>query len=327
MNSAGRTTPVIVVTGFLGSGKTTALARLLRDPRLENSAVIVNEFGEVGLDHGLVEAIDQDVVLLPQGCVCCALSGDLAATLERLYLRREAGEVPPFERVILETTGLADPAPVIQTIIDRPLVLCGYRLGSVFTTVDAVNAVRTLARHPEARRQVAVADRLLLTKTDLIDDEARTAVERELEGLNPFAQRQVVLHGEIDPAWMLAAERDDVALPPPEHPRGGAAAQTSQLTNLIVRFERPVAYSALSAWMGHLVGHHGEGLLRVKGVVALEGQERPIAIHGVQHLFHPPRSLNAWPAGVSTSTIVMILDGLDPSVIRASAPAFGLQLV
>ncbi len=324
MNGAGGTTPVIVMTGFLGSGKTTALAHLLRDSRLENSAVIVNEFGEVGLDHGLVEAIDQDVVLLPQGCVCCALSGDLAATLERLALRREAGDVPPFERVIVETTGLADPAPVMQTIIDRPMVLCGYRLGPVFTSVDAVNAGHTLERFPEARRQVAVADRLLLTKTDLAGAAERERLTRELARLNPLAPVQIVEHGRLDPAWLLAAEREGLALPAHQPVLG--APHDAPLTTTVLRFAAALPYAALSAWMGHLVGTYGETLLRVKGVVALEGQDQPVAIHGVQHLFHPPRSLAAWPPGVTGSTIVMILDGLDPSVIRASAPAFGLDI-
>jgi G3E family GTPase len=257
--------------------------------------------------------------------VCCALSGDLAATLEKLSLQRATGDVPAFERVILETTGLADPAPVIQTILERSMVLCGYRLGSVLTTVDTVNASRTLERHSEARRQVAVADRLFLTKTDLADREKIDAVSRELRRLNPLAPIQMIAHGAIDPAWILAAEHDDVALPAPGRGRDGAFGHAAQPSTLVVRFDEPVPYAALSAWMGHLVGNHGERLLRVKGVVAVTEQRQPIAIHGVQHLFHPPRILNAWPAGVSSSTIVMILDGVDPGAIRSSAPDYGLQ--
>jgi G3E family GTPase len=160
---------VNVVTGFLGSGKTTLIARLLRDPKLVNTAVIINEFGEVGLDHVLVESIRDDVVLLAQGCLCCTLNGDLAATLEGLDTRRAAGVVPDFDRVIVETTGIADPAPVLQTILDRPMLLRGYRLGNVVTTVDAVTGGSTLDCHREAVRQVAIADHLLVTKTDLED--------------------------------------------------------------------------------------------------------------------------------------------------------------
>jgi G3E family GTPase len=319
------TLPVIVLTGFLGSGKTTALAHLLRDERLANSAVIVNEFGEVGLDHGLIEAIDQDVVLLPQGCVCCALSGDLAATLEKLALRRDAGLVPPFERVIVETTGLADPAPVIQTIIDRPAVLCGYRLGSVLTTIDAVNALRTLEGHAEARRQAAVADRLLVTKRDLVDDAGLRAVEAALRALNPLAALDVVRDGAIDPAFILGAERDATAFPLPPIGTDPTPMHGAHVMSLVVRFADPISYAALAAWIGQLVLEHGDALLRVKGVVALAGQAQPIAIHGVQHLFHPPRRLSAWPAGVTRSTIVFILDGMDAAIVAATAAAHGLQ--
>ena len=208
--------PVTLVTGFLGSGKTTLIARLLRHPGLENTAVIVNEFGEVGLDHALLERLDGDVVLLPQGCVCCMLNGTIADTLESLDARRINGEIPAFDRVIIETTGLANPAPVLQTLLDRNVLLRGYTPGLVVTTVDAAHGLATLDRHAEAVQQVAMADRVLLTKPDLSNSLALRARLADLgfecrplaagPATRPEAARLygAEIHGRLDHAGHLA---------------------------------------------------------------------------------------------------------------------------
>ena len=325
------TTAVTVVTGFLGSGKTTLIARLLRDPRLVNTAVIVNEFGEVGLDHALVESVQGEVVLLAQGCLCCTLNGDLANTLEGLDTKRTNGAVPDFDRVIVETTGLADPAPVLQTILDRAALLRGYRLGAVLTTVDAVTGNYTLDHHVEALRQVAIADHLLLTKTDLSDFEQVETLSRRLALLNPRALIQPVIQGSVDPEIIFTGDEHTA-------PFGGlvirldgladASSQTNghahRVATMALQFAEPLPYATLRDWLAQLVTDHGRHLLRVKGIVAIRGQDRPIAVHGVQHQFHPPQFLAAWPPNLTQSTLVFILDGLDPAVITASVASAGL---
>ena len=318
-------TPVTVVTGFLGSGKTTLIARLLRQPGLSNTAVIVNEFGEVGLDHMLMERLDGDVILLPQGCVCCMMDGTIAATLEGLDVRRINGEVPDFDRVIVETTGLANPAPVLQTLLDRNVLLRGYTPGLVVTTVDAAHGATTLERHSEAMRQVAMADRLLLTKPDL---ECDTDLRATLARLNPAAPVVPVLHGDVDPDVLTQEAATDLGLLRRRASAGRFAADTGHaraVATLTLFLPEPPEFAALAEWLGDLVGAHGEAMLRVKGIVSVRGQERPLAVHGVQHVFHPPTLLAAWPAGLATSTLVFILDGLDPQAVLDSARDAGLH--
>src|SRR5215475_10325740 len=195
--------PVSLITGFLGSGKTTLLNRVLRHDDMKDSAVIINEYGEVGLDHLLVERIDGEVAVLASGCICCTVRSDLEETLRALLVRRDRGEVPPFRRILVETTGLADPAPIVQLLLNNPLVSHFLRLDAIVTTVDAVNAVHQLDEHFEAVKQVALADRLLITKRDLAAD--ITALEQRLGRLNPSARIESVAHGEIDPARLFGA--------------------------------------------------------------------------------------------------------------------------
>ena len=318
-------TPVTVVTGFLGSGKTTMISRLLRHPGLENTAVIVNEFGEVGLDHMLMERLDGDVVLLPQGCLCCMVDGTVAGTLEGLDTRRILGEVPMFDRVIIETTGLANPAPVLQTLLDRKVLLRGYTPGLVVTTVDAAHGLETLQRHPEAVQQVAMADRLLLTKPDL---ESGTALRDMLAELNPNARLTTVLNGEIDPKEILHASADDLGLLTPKLRRGRFAAtggHTSRITTVSLQLADEVEFTDLADYLGALAETFGANLLRAKGIVRIRGEERPLAVHGVQHTFHPPTRLAAWPAGLAHSTLVLIIADGDADQVRDAAHEFGLM--
>lgn len=321
MSRTATLTPVTVVTGFLGSGKTTLIARLLRDPCLSDTAVIINEFGEVGLDHALVETLESEVVLLPQGCVCCMVNGSLFGTLEALDMRRIAGEVPAFRRVVVETTGLADPVPVLHTLLDRAMLLRGYVPGRVITTVDAVNSGIALDRYPEALRQVAVADRLLLTKGDLADS-TREILAR-LADLNPRAPILTVIEGQVAPEELLGEFTDEP--PRPALSRFMVdSAHARRFTTVAIRPNGPVPFKRLADWLGELVAAHGEHLLRVKGIVAVEGQTRPVAVHGVQHVFHPPRLLDHWPAQATEPVIVFVLDGIDPSAIHQSAANAGL---
>ncbi len=318
-------TPVTIVTGFLGSGKTTLIARLLRQPGLANTAVIVNEFGEVGLDHALLERLDGDVVLLPQGCVCCMLNGTIADTLESLDARRINGEIPAFDRVIVETTGLANPAPVLQTLLDRNVLLRGFTPGLVVTTVDAVHGEATLERHAEAVQQVALADRLLLTKPDLADG---VRLRERLSALNPGASVIPVLQGAIAPAELTREAAADLALLRARARTSRFAATAGharRIATLTLRLPEPPDFAVLADWLGNLIGAHGASLLRVKGIVRLRGEQRPLAVHGVQHVFHPPTRLAAWPAGLDVSTLVFICDGLDPAIVLDSARAAGLR--
>ena len=315
-------TPVTVVTGFLGSGKTTLISRLLRQPGLSNTAVIVNEFGEVGLDHMLMERLDGDVVLLPQGCLCCMVDGTIAGTLEGLDARRVAGEIPVFDRVIIETTGLANPAPVLQTLLDRKVLLRGYTPGLVVTTVDAAFGTDTLLRHPEAVQQVAMADRLLLTKPDL---EVGSALREQLAELNPGAKPIPVLNGEIDPNELIRAGASDLALLMPR--RGGFAAtsgHTSRIKTVSLILADEVEFVDLADFLGAIAEAYGSALLRAKGIVRIRGEDRPLAVHGVQHIFHPPTRLAAWPPGLRNSTLVLILDGVDTEQVIDAARDFGL---
>lgn len=310
-------TAVHVVTGFLGSGKTTLIAHLLRDPGLADTAVIVNEFGAVGLDHALIEAVDQDVILLSRGCVCCTLNGSLASTLEGLALRRATGKALPFQRVVIETTGLADPAPVLQAVLDRPAVMQGFRLARVVTVVDAMAGGTTLDRHPEALRQVAVADLLLLSKTDLAGP--APALQTRLGILNPRAPIMPILHGAMPAALLL----NEAAHHTRRSSRVADAGHTARIATTVVDLPDKVAFDTLADWLGGLAAAHGTALLRVKGIVGVLGQDRPLVVHGVQHVFHPPRLLPAWPPGIAPG-LVFILDGLDPAAIHASAEAAGL---
>jgi G3E family GTPase len=320
------TTPVSVITGFLGSGKTTLLARLLRNPALRDTAVIVNELGEIGLDHHLVEAqTSQEVVLLDQGCLCCALNSDLTGTLLSLYNRRSSGAVPAFKRVVVETTGLADPAPVLQTLLDEKALYLDYRLDSVVATVDALQGALTLDSHRESVKQAAVADRIVLTKTDIAPGPAVADLRTRLAAINPSASIFAASFGEIAPDRLFDAGGFDLATKTLDvkrwfgeiehekahghghhHHRHDDGIRTASFA-----FDGPIAFDRFADWLTRLVADHGDRLLRVKGIVAIAGQDRPIVVHGVQHVFHPPVRLAAWPSEDRRSRLVFIARELD----------------
>jgi G3E family GTPase len=338
MAGAAEALPTTIITGFLGSGKTTLLNGLLAHPGMADTAVIINEFGEIGLDHLLVESAFEDAVLLKSGCICCTVRGDLVDTMSALVERRDRGEIPPFARVAIETTGLADPAPILHTIMGEKRLQPLYRLDRVVVTVDAVNALSQLETHYEAAKQVALADRLVLTKTDLVTDAERERVLARLAALNPLAPVAVVLHGRIDPATLFAADA-----PGPEHreERLAAAAALGHghdhdhhgagdadhlarhhgITTVSVTREEPVEWPRLRAWLTALASLKGPDLLRVKGLVNVAGRAGPVVINGVQHVFHPPVELKAWPDPDRRTRIVFITRNMKAEALAASFTA------
>ncbi len=319
---AGERIPVAVITGYLGSGKTTLLNHLLRQPAMADSAVIVNELGEIGLDHLLVERIDGETVLLQSGCICCTVRSDLETSLRGLLAKARAGAIPAFARVLVETTGIADPAPICQLLLNNPLLTHWFALDAVVTTVDALHGEQQLCARAEARKQVALADRLLVTKGDLVAGAELDALDDHLAALNPMAPRFRVVQGEITAERLLGgstanpvrrvAELAEVAAGhAPHHAHGHAIAA------LAFTFATPLPWPRVRRWLAALRAHHGERLLRVKGVLDLEGETAPVVVHGVHHVFHPPVHLPAWPDGERRSRLVLITDGLDRATVEA----------
>ncbi len=332
--------PVTVLTGFLGSGKTTVLNHVLKQPEMAATAVIVNEFGEIGLDHLLVEKASEDVVLLNSGCLCCTVRSDIAETLTDLFVGRVKGTVPHFARAVIETTGLADPAPILHTLMSDPIVAERYMLDGVVTTVDAVNGATTLDHQPEAVKQAAVADRLLLTKTDLAEAAAGALRER-LAALNSSAPILEVANGAVEPSQLfrlglydpLTKSVDvqrwlrDEALAGSGHEHGHEHHDVNRHDDRIRAFsivrDRPISWSALSGWLDALATMRGDDLLRLKAIVALADRpEQPVVLHGVQHLFHPPVLLPGWPDEDRRSRIVFVTRDLPREMIEETLAAF-----
>jgi G3E family GTPase len=309
--SAGLT-PVSVLTGYLGSGKTTMLRHLLRQPEFSRTAVIINEFGEVGLDHELIEASEDSFIELQTGCLCCKVRTDLAQTLQDLLQRRDEGRCPPFDRIVIETSGLADPAPILQTLMTDAGIAGRLVLGGVVTTVDVVNGLGTIEREGVSQKQVAVADRIILTKLDLAGP-FQPALLQRLERLNASAQVVVADHGRIDPLLVFNAGLYD--------PQTKSADVMSWLANAthghdphhhdikahaIVRKE-PIRAVTLALFLETLAEHCGADLIRLKGIVnVVESPDRPAVIHGVQHVFHAPAWLDRWPSDDRSSRIVFM---------------------
>jgi G3E family GTPase len=346
--------PLTIITGFLGAGKTTLLNALLRDPALKDTAVLVNEVGEIGLDHLFYEKVDGDTMLLAGGCMCCSVRGDLVTALENILRGIDNGKTIEFRRVVIETTGLADPASVLHTVMAHPYLVQRYRLDGLVTAVDAVNGEGTLDRHIEAVKQAAMADRIVLTKSDIATPEAVASLRTRLKTLNPGAEVLDVVKGEATAARLLNAGLYDAARKTADVTKWLAEAAVEEaeharhdhdhehghghdhdhdhahhhhhddrIRTFSLVSEQPISASTLEMFLDFLRATQGPKLLRLKGIVRLaEEPEQPLVIHMVQHIVHPPARLPAWPDDDRRSRLVCVTHDLDPAIVRRLFDAF-----
>lgn len=332
--------PVSVLTGFLGSGKTTVLNYLMQQTELERTLVLINEFGEVGLDHELVtHTKDEIVVEMSSGCLCCTIRGDLIKTLREAPQRFVQDGRPVFDRVVIETTGLADPAPILHALMTDAAVIEHYRLDGVIATVDAANGSETLNRQIESVKQAAVADRLLITKADIAEPDTLSRLQSRLRALNPAAPQVVTDHGAVDPLRLFDAGLYNPKTKSPEvetwlkaeayeasnhHDHGEAPhdhhhdvnRHDSHINAVCVTIDDPIRGDAFDAWLDLLLLIRGANFLRVKGIINVAELDEPVVIHGVQHIFHPPVTLDEWPSEDRRSRIVFITRDIEESVLR-----------
>jgi G3E family GTPase len=338
--------PVSVITGFLGAGKTTLLNFLLKDPFLADAAVIINEFGEVGIDHLLVERAEEGVVEMASGCLCCTIRGDLIDTMHDLLARRDAGTLKAFDRIVIETTGLADPAPILHTLMSEPMLLARCRLDSVITVVDACNGWATVDAHAEAVKQVAVADRIVLTKVDLLEgregEDMLFAIIGRMRRLNPAARLLTTHRNEATAARLFNAGLYDPAKKAPDvaawlqaeaygkrqnHHHHDVSRHDDHIRSFSFTETNPVTARGLEMFLDLLRSFHGANLLRMKGIVKVaDDPSRPVVLHGVQHVFHPPVRLARWPDSDERTRLVFIVKDIERHLIEELFRAFTDQL-
>jgi G3E family GTPase len=307
----GHKIPVTIITGFLGAGKTTLLKRFLETPEGEGTAIVVNEFGEAGIDDKLLRSSADETVLLGNGCVCCITRSDLQNALRRLVMERERGEVPDFRRIVIETSGLADPSPILQTFVTDRALAGEFHVEVVVTVIDAATGGETLGWSSEARKQAILADRLIVTKTDIAGPETAKASMAQLQALNPRASIEVAVHGNLDPRQLIdtaAGARNNFL---------AEASHTDGIVSFVLTEDAPVSWSAFARAMETLVALRGSDLLRVKGILNVEGCAGPVVVQFVQHLTHTPVELAAWPAGDRQSRVVFITRGITETHVRA----------
>lgn len=332
MNAEDVRLPVAVLTGFLGAGKTTALNFLLRHPQMSGTAVVINEFGDVGLDHHLVETSPEDIELVEGGCLCCTVRGRLAEALLRLRERSRRGELPPIRRIILETTGVAEPGPILRELSATPDLAEHFRIDGVTTLVDAAVGLATLDTHAIARAQVAAADQLVVTKPDLVNADVSAALDQRLRELNPEAEIAVAQHGAVKPQQLFGAARrqcdadqrfqlwfsaaptvsfrpvtDEIATP-----------EAHQIDSFSVILDEPMPERRFYGWLAFLRSLCGPDLLRIKGFVNLDGQPGPTVLHGVQGVFHPPEVRARWPSSDHRTRLVFITQGWGRETVQST---------
>ncbi len=355
MTAAPNTTqnrlPVSILTGFLGSGKTTLLSNLIRHKAMDKVAVIINEFGEIGIDDALVVESNEDTVLLNSGCLCCTVRGDLVETMQRLFAERSDGKIPKFQRLVVETTGLADPAPILHTMMADPFLVTRYRLDGVITVVDAHHAMEQFDKQFESVKQAAVADRIVLSKIDVTDVETVDNVKQRLGTLNPAAPIIEVSHGQADPDALFNAglynpltkstdvskwlkeeayrdteghvyHRHDDHAHEDSHRRDGKhkhdiTRHDDHIRSFAIYFDQPLKWGKIAGSLDMLSQTHGANILRIKGLLnVVEIDDQPVVVHAVQHMFHPPAKIDAWPNDDRRSRLVFIVKDLDEDTIR-----------
>ena len=304
--------PITLVTGFLGSGKTTLLSALLRRPESGRLAIVINEFGEVPLDQALIGRTEGQVVVLSGGCLCCAIGGDVVSTLLDLYRRRKEN---PFERVVIETSGLADPGPILAPLVQAPELTNLFRVDGVVAVVDALQGLRELERQRVSVKQVALADRIVLTKSDIAAPVAAARLRDRLAEINPWAPLVAVNHGAVDAAWLF----EPASARPIFGPDGASGSHhhnhSHGISAFCLWFDKPLTWAFFARAVGKLTDAHGEAILRIKGLLNLDGH--PVAVHGVQHFLHPPEPLLAWPDAERRSRLIVIADRLKEAEVRS----------
>ncbi len=314
--------PVTIVTGFLGSGKTTLLARVLSAPSMANTAVLVNEFGEVGLDHHLLRRVDERTVLLGSGCVCCTTREDLVGALLELLDMDQRSEIPRLDRVVIETTGLADPAPILHTIYTDPVLQHHFSVDLVLTTVDAVNGALHLDRNPESVKQVAAADKIIVTKTDIAEPSSVRGLLSRLGTINPSARIFEAPFGEVDVDELFRSGGAGThAAPASLTTESGAPHDVGDTYSVAVTFDGAIDWTAFGIWFSMLLNARGEDVLRVKGLLDV-GEAGPVVLNGVQHIIHPPEHLGKWPDEDCRSRIIFITKRIHPEELLGSLLAF-----
>ena len=336
-----RREPVVanLLTGFLGAGKTSLLNRLLSKPSLSDTAVLINEFGMVALDHLLVQSVNDNIVLLKSGCICCSIRTDLKDAILSLFDRLRRGKVRPFGRIVIETTGLADPVPILATLSVDPMLKYHFRIGNIIAVVDVPNGAHNIETYPKSARQVAVADRIIISKSDLANHEAIDRLRDVLTRINPAAEA-VLLDEATDPAEALLLDTIHDLGARPAEVASWMAAETSHrydhdhahgvnlhgsIGAFVIEADRAVAWPRFALWLSMLIHRHGRQILRLKGLIDIEGAETPVVVHGVQHIIHRPFHLAAWPDGIRRTRIVVIGESLDCDLMQRSFDAFNLN--
>ncbi|MDO4935102.1 MAG: GTP-binding protein [Phascolarctobacterium sp.] len=318
--------PITIVTGFLGSGKTTLLANVLQHEKYKNTAVIINEYGQVGLDHRLIRRIEEKTRLLSGGCICCNMRDDLINELKDILNEKEQG-VNDMDRVVIETTGLADPAPILFSILMDPLLTNRFYVDGVVCCLDAANGELHLKNNPETVKQIVTADRIIVTKTDLVEHERLHEIHYRLHHLNPAAAVYGTAHGIIDPEVVFDEGKEsknnrlEQLSQIQEKYKEKKIEHDTEVRSMSIKFYEALDWTAFGLWMSMLLYTHGEKMLRIKGMVDV-GEKGPIVINGVQHIIHPPHHLEDWNGEEKNSQIVFIMKGLEPHSIMESLVAF-----